>query len=85
MALAAGIQCQYIRYPKDPKWTYVTLTNGEPIFDSSQGDYQDFELSIDDQVDLVTKILQYAGMSIREIQAVQFGKAEEQMNDQKEK
>ena len=85
VALAAGIQCQYIRYPKDPKWTYVTLTNGEPIFDSSQGDYQDFELSIDDQVDLVTKILQYAGMSIREIQAVQFGKAEEQMNDQKEK
>lgn len=84
-SLTEGILCQYIRYPKDPKWTYVTLTNGEPVFDSSQADFQDFELSIDDQVDLVNKILQYAGMSIREIQAVQFGKAEEQMNDQQEK
>lgn len=84
-SLTEGILCQYIRYPKDPKWTYVTLTNGEPVFDSSQADFQDFELAIDDQVDLVNKILQYAGMSIREIQAVQFGKAEEQMNDQQEK
>ena len=81
----AGLQCQYIRYPKDPKWTYVTLTNGEPMFDSSQADYQDFELSIDDQVELVNKILQYAGMSIREVAAVQFGKTEETTNDQQEK
>ena len=83
--LTEGIMCQYIRYPKDPKWTYITLTNGEPMFDSSQADFQDFELAVDDQVGLVNKILQYAGMSIREVQAVQFGKAEEQMNDQQEK
>jgi len=83
--LTEGILCNYIRYPKDPKWTYVTLTNGEPMFDSSQADFQDFELAVDDQVDLVNKILQYAGMSIREVAAVQFGKAEEQMNDQQEK
>jgi len=84
-SLTEGILCNYIRYPKDPKWTYVTLTNGEPMFDSSQADFQDFELAVDDQVDLVNKILQYAGMSIREVAAVQFGKAEEQMNDQQEK
>ncbi len=82
---ATQVQAQYIRYPKDPKWTYVTLTNGEPVFDASQPYYQDFELSIDDQVDLVVKILQYAGMSIREVQAVQFAKAEEQFNTQEEK
>ena len=82
---ANQVKAQYIRYPKDPKWTYQTLANGEPVFDSSQGDYQDFELAIDDQVDLVVKILQYAGMSIREVQAVQFGKAEEQFNTQEEK
>ena len=82
---ATQVKAQYIRYPKDPKWTYQTLANGEPVFDSSQGDYQDFELAIDDQVDLVVKILQYAGMSIREVQAVQFGKAEEQFNTQEEK
>jgi len=83
--LSEGIMCQYIRYPKDPKWTYITLTNGEPMFDSSQADFQDFELAIDDQVGLVNKILQYAGMSIREVAAVQFGKTEETTNDQQEK
>jgi hypothetical protein len=82
---ATQVKAQYIRYPKDPKWTYVSLTNGEPLFNASQPDYQDFELAIDDQVDLVIKILQYAGMSIREVQAVQFAKAEEQFNNQEEK
>jgi hypothetical protein len=80
------VLAQYIRYPNDPKWTYLTLlTGGEPVFDGTALDYQDFELAIDDQVDLVVKILQYAGMSIREVQAVQFGQAQEQFNTQEEK
>lgn len=77
--LANEIDASYIRYPKDPKWTYTTLTNGEPVFNQSPGlGYQDFELPIEDEIKLVSKILQYAGMSIREIEAVQFGGAEEQ-------
>jgi len=76
---------QYIRFPFVPKWTFVTLTNGEPSFDPSQPDYQDFELPNDDEVNLINKILQYAGMSIREISAVQFAQAEEQANNQQEK
>ena len=76
------VDANYFRYPKDPKWTYITLTNGEPVFDQSQADYQDFEVPIEDEYKLVTKILQYAGMSIREIMAVQFGAAEEQKQSQ---
>lgn len=72
------IQCQYIRYPKDPKWTYVSLTNGEPSFDQSQLDYQDFELPLEDEPKLVYKILQLAGLSIREAGVVAGAKAEEQ-------
>lgn len=67
-----GVQCQYIRFPKVPKWTYVDLVNGEPAFNQSAADYQDFELPNDDEVNLINKILQYAGMSIREAGAVQF-------------
>jgi hypothetical protein len=48
------------------------------VFDQSQLDYQDFELPYEDEFKLIMKILQYAGMSIREIQAVQFGVAQEQ-------
>jgi len=80
-----AVQCQYIRYPRDPNWTYVNLIGGEPSFDQSQPDYQDFELSISDEPTLVLKILQYAGMSIREVAAVQFGQGLENMEDQQEK
>jgi len=75
------IEIQYIRYPKDPNWTYISLNQGEPVFDQSASDYQDFELPLSDQVNLVNKILQYAGMSIREIPLVQFGQAEENIEN----
>jgi hypothetical protein len=78
------VLCQYIRYPKDPKWTFITLVNGEPAFDQSQPDYQDFELPLEEEPALVNKILQFAGMSIREIAAVQFGQALEQANTQQQ-
>ena len=81
--LANEVDAVYFRYPKDPKWTFTTLTNGEPVFNQSAGlGYQDFELPIEDEIKLVSKILQYAGMSIREIEAVQFGGAEEQKQSQ---
>jgi len=73
---------QYIRYPKDPKWTYSTLLGGQPVFDQSQPDYQDFELPIEDEVNLVIKILQYSGIQIRETQVVQFANLEEQKDNQ---
>ena len=75
---APTVTCQYIRYPKAPKWTYVDLgNNNEPVFDQSQPDYQDFELFPDDATDLTMKILQYAGVSIREASVVQYAGAEE--------
>lgn len=77
-ALGTVVKCQYIRYPKAPKWTYVDLgTNNEPVFDQTQSDYQDFELFPDDATDLTMKILQYAGVSIRESSVVQYAGAKE--------
>ena len=75
---------QYIRYPNAPKWTYVSITSGEPSFDQSQSDYQDFELPLDDEGNLVKKILQYAGMSIREASVVQFAGGLENVENQQE-
>tara|TARA_E500000081_G_C6122724_1_gene348998 strand:- start:1390 stop:2121 length:732 start_codon:yes stop_codon:yes gene_type:complete len=79
---ALDIQGTYVRYPLDPKWTYITLYNGEPMFDQTQSDYQDFELPIDDSNNLVARILQYAGISIREADVFQFGQIEEQQQNQ---
>ena len=73
-----AVAASYFRYPKEPKWTYITLINGEPAFDQSQPDYQDFELPLEDEYKLAMKILQYCGISIREYQVAQFAMGQEQ-------
>lgn len=77
------VTTQYVRYPKDPKWTYFGIVNGTPVFDPTQPDYQDFELPLSYETDLVIKILQYAGLSIRENDITSAAKAEEGQNAQK--
>lgn len=76
------VKAQYIRVPRDPKWTYISIVAGEPLFDQSSSDYQDFELPLTDEPLLVAKILQYAGISIRETEINIFGTTEELKNNQ---
>tara|TARA_R100001510_G_scaffold31989_1_gene28616 strand:+ start:2594 stop:3604 length:1011 start_codon:yes stop_codon:yes gene_type:complete len=71
-----AIQVQYVRYPVTPNWTFVTLQGGEPLFDQTAADYQDFELPISDQNGLIAKICQYIGIEIREADLYEFGKNE---------
>ena len=77
--ITSNVNMGYIRYPVDPKWTYIatSATDSDPLFNQSASDYQDFELPKSDFVNLVLKILQYAGVSIREAEVVQAAKAEE--------
>jgi len=82
--IVSGVSAQYIRRPKDPKWTYVSLSGGEPMFDQSDSLYQDFELPITDEPSLVAKILQYAGISIREADVYNAAVAMENSETQKE-
>ena len=79
------VVAQYIRYPKDPKWTYVSLFGGEPSFDQSQSDFQDFELPMEAEEQVILKILQYSGLSLREYQIYQAAQTEEQENNQENK
>lgn len=78
------VRAQYIRRPKEPRWTYTTLSGGEPAFDQSSPDYQDFELPISDEPRIISKILQYAGISIREGDVYQHGLNEETKITQKQ-
>lgn len=78
------VRAQYIRKPKDPKWTYSTLSGGEPIFDQGAADYQDFELPASDEPTLVAKILKFIGISIREADLYQAGASEEAKEVQKQ-
>jgi len=74
------IKAQYIRYPLDPKWTYfpIGLADSEPIFNVNAADYQDFELPDADEPNLIIKILQYAGVSIRELEVYGVAQKEEE-------
>ena len=74
--ITSNITAQYLRYPKDPQWTY-TSPAGDPLFDPSSSTYQDFELPLSDFANLVIKILQYSGISIREQDVVAAAKSEE--------
>ena len=76
-----AVKVDSFRYPKAPKWTYVILTGGEPVFDQSQLDYQDFEIAVGDEYKLVSKICQYCGISIRETEVAQFGIAQQAQQD----
>ena len=76
------IRCVYFRLPKDPKWTYIDVIVGEPMFDQSQPDYQDFELPFEDEYKLVVKILQYCGVSIREQEVTAYALGQEQQQQQ---
>ena len=77
-----NITAQYIRYPKDPVWSYTNISAGQPVFNASAFNYQDFELPLSDFANLVVKILQYAGVSIREAEVVQAAKSEEIQDSQ---
>jgi hypothetical protein len=63
-SIISDITVIYIRYPADPIWSYVTLTNGEPMYNA--GSSVDFEVAEDEESMLVDKILEKAGLSIRE-------------------
>lgn len=82
LTIVSLVTLDYLRTPLDPKWTYASLTGGEPIFNQSAADYQDFELSADEEPNLVVKILQYAGVSIKSEDVVQYAKSEEIQNKQ---
>jgi hypothetical protein len=78
------VLCQYIRYPKTPNWTYTMVSN-TPLFNGGAVDYQDFEVPEDNMDELINKILQYAGVQIRENAVYQFGANEDAEEQQSEK
>ncbi len=75
--ITSGVSCSYIRKPAIPKWTY-SIVLGNPVFNPSSSDYQDFEIHPSDENRLVVKILEFAGVSIREADVVNYAATKEQ-------
>ena len=74
----------YYRTPVDPKWTYLTTAAGDPIYNSSASDHQDFELHPEEETQLIVKILRYAGVSIRAEDVVMTADTQDKTEFEKE-
>lgn len=81
--ITSGVKATYVRYPATPKWTYVVLPGTDaPLFNQAASDYQDFELPESCKFELVIRILQMAGITIRDNDIVQAAKQEELQSKQ---
>lgn len=78
--IQSDVSAVYVRYPVDPLWAYQTLTNGEPMYDVSLS--QDFELSEEEEPRLIQKILEKAGLSIREPEVYRTAMANDNQQQQ---
>jgi len=63
----ANIISNYIKKPATVKWTYVVI-NDKAVHNSGAADLQNFELHESEESELVIKILQLAGISIKDYQ-----------------
>jgi len=80
--LTSGIKCNYIRKPATVKWGY-NIVFDNPLYNSNTS--TDFELHPSEETELVIKILELAGISIKDLQLYQVAANEEIKNTQQEK
>ena len=74
----------YIKRPKAPNWTYVISNNKNALYNPSAADHMDFELHSSEENKLVIKILQLAGISIKDNQLTATATQQEVKNIQLE-
>jgi len=83
-SITSRVQCNYIAKPATVKWTY-TVVVGKALYNSGAADLQDFELHASEENNLVIKILQLAGVSIKDYTITQVASQKEASNVQQEK
>jgi hypothetical protein len=85
-ALVSLVTVNFLRKPKNIQWAFTTGTAGSYVFDSTAaGNSVNFELSPTEQVNVITRILLYAGIVIRDPQIVQVAAQQIQQQEQNQK
>ena len=80
--ISAGVTCNYIKRPATAVWGYTTV-NGAALYNSTSS--IDFPLHESEETELVVKILEFASLSIRDINLYQVSSQMEAQNTQQEK
>lgn len=68
--ITSGITCTYVRKPADPVWNFTLGPNQQYIYDAISS--VQFELHPIEQTNLITRILLYSGIVIKDPQIVQI-------------
>ena len=68
--ITTGITCTYIRKPANPVWNFTLGTNQQYIYDPTSS--VQFELHPIEQTNLITRILLYSGIVIKDPQIIQI-------------
>ena len=74
----------FIRRPASPNWTYIEV-NGDALWNPSAPDARDFELHPSEEKNIVAKVLQFAGVSMKDQMLAQAASGKESAYTQQEK
>ena len=85
LELAGSVKISYVRKPKSPNWTYLISGGSNALYNPSAADHQNFELHFSEETNLVIKILQLAGIAIKDFNLLQAASQEEVKSIQLEK
>ena len=80
--LTSNVTCNYIKKPVKVQWAYQ-MVFGEPLYNASNS--VDFELHPSEETELVIKILELAGLLVKDISMYQIANQEEAEMIQQEK
>ena len=80
-----SVTINYIKKPKKPNWTYLISGSKNALYNPSASDHKDFELHSSEENNLVLKILQLAGIAIKDFQLTGVAGQEEAKGIQQEK
>jgi len=82
IVVTADIKCNYIARPTTVEWAYTTVLD-EPLYNANNS--TSFQLHESEETDLVIKILELAGVEIKDPQLYQVAATEEAQKTQQEK
>ena len=80
VSITDSVNISFIRKPRNVVWGFSTGAVGQYVYDDSSASTQ-FELNASEQVDVITRILFYSGVIVRDPQVIQVAAQEIQNNE----
>jgi len=82
--IISGVSANYLKFPSSVTWGFTVNSNlGNYVYNSSTS--TNFELHQSEQVELIVRILEYAGIIIRDPQIIQIASQKVQQDNMNEK